>query len=144
MVNEAEFKEQTKAARRRGQERATSPTRAVAVRYNPEADRIEIELAHGGMFAVPPALIEGLEGASPEELKGVRLVGPGIGLRWDKSDVDVSVEGLLVGVFGSRPWMRELARRGGQSRSEAKARAARDNGRRGGRPRQGKRDEDAA
>ena len=41
-----------------------------------------------------------------------------------------------MGVFGTRAWMMsELARRAGQTKSKAKAAAARANGRKGGRPR---------
>ena len=65
-----------------------------------------------------------------------------MGLRWDALDVDLSVAGLASGVFGGEAWMRELemegarkmGRRGGQARGGAKARAARVNGARGGRP----------
>jgi hypothetical protein len=42
---------------------------------------------------------------------------------------------LLHGVYGGKKWMSELARRAGAATSEAKARAARINGAKGGRPR---------
>jgi hypothetical protein len=54
-------------------------------------------------------------------------------------DVDLSVPGLIAGVFGGGAWMRQLGRqmgkKGGSARTQSKARAARENGKRGGRPR---------
>jgi hypothetical protein len=46
--------------------------------------------------------------------------------------VDLSIPGLLAGLFGTKAYM---ARRAGQAKSPAKAAAARENGRKGGRPR---------
>jgi len=46
------------------------------------------------------------------------------------------VPGLLQGTFGTRRWMAgELGAAGGKARSTAKVAAARENGRKGGRPR---------
>jgi hypothetical protein len=49
--------------------------------------------------------------------------------------VDHYIPAVLGGVVGTRRWMSEIGRRGGMVRSAAKARAARMNGRKGGRPR---------
>ena len=53
--------------------------------------------------------------------------------------MDLSVPGLLAGVFGGEAWMRQMGRqmgqKGGSARTHSKARAARENGKRGGRPR---------
>jgi hypothetical protein len=46
--------------------------------------------------------------------------------------VDVSLKGLIMGALNLREWAPRIM---GQTRSEAKARAARKNGRKGGRPR---------
>jgi hypothetical protein len=58
----------------------------------------------------------------------------GASLHWAPLGVDFSLAGLLAGVLGTRAWMAELGRRGGSVRSDAKAAAARANGRKGGRP----------
>jgi len=55
-------------------------------------------------------------------------------LHWESLDADLRVPQLVSGLFGSKAWMTELGRQGGQLRSEAKARASRDNGKLGGRP----------
>jgi len=53
--------------------------------------------------------------------------------------LDLGVAPLVSGIFGTAAWMRELrremARAGGRVSTDAKARAARENGRKGGRPR---------
>ena len=75
---------------------------------------------------------QGLETASDDELEAVEILGAGYGLHWEALDVDLSVPGLMAGLFGTKAYM---ARRAGQATSAAKAAAARENGRKGGRPR---------
>lgn len=57
-----------------------------------------------------------------------------MGLHWEKLDADLSIVSLVVGIFGSHAWMREIARRGGSASTPAKVAAARANGANGGRP----------
>ena len=73
---------------------------------------------------------------SPADLAEIKVSPAGLGLHWPKLDADVYVPALLQGVFGSKRWMAaQLGATGGQARSHAKAAAARENGRKGGRPR---------
>jgi hypothetical protein len=109
--------------------------RAVSARYNQRTRRIEVELADGCLFAFPVESAEGLQGASANQLRQIEIVGDGYALRWEELDADYTIAGLLAGRLGSRAWMREHARRAGSAKSAAKARAARVNGRKGGRPR---------
>ena len=69
---------------------------------------------------------------SDADLADVELAGE-TGLHWGNLDVDFTIKGLMAGVFGTAGFM-DAARRGGQSRSAAKAAAARANGAKGGRP----------
>jgi hypothetical protein len=115
--------------------REISEPRACGARYDDDLDRIVVELTNGCQFVFPPALVQGLAGALPEALAKVEITPAGGGLHWEQLDVDLSVPNLALGVFGTRAWMRALASRGGSSRSPAKARASRANGRKGGRPR---------
>lgn len=108
--------------------------RAASARYDRETGRVEIELKDGCLFAFPVELAEGLSGAAPDQLETVEVVGGGYALHWDELDVHFTVPGLLAGRLGSGVWMREHARRAGSVTSEAKARAARRNGLKGGRP----------
>lgn len=120
------------AALRRGARARLVEPRASDARYDRSADRIIVELTNGCAFVFPPRLAEGLEGAGPAELEKVEVLGAGSGLHWEALDVDLSVPDLLAGVFGTKSY---LARKAGQTRSQAKAVAARANGARGGRPR---------
>ena len=114
---------------------APSSLRAVSAKYDGRKKMIQVELHNGASFSFPPRLAQGLEKASPSQLAQIELSPMGVGLSWPLLDVDLRVEGLLHGVFGSRAWMREHAAKAGRVRSEAKASAARANGARGGRPR---------
>jgi len=105
---------------------------AVAARYDVAADRIIIDLTNGATFAFPPQLGHNLAGAAPDDLAQIEVSGGGYGLHWPRLDVDLTVPGLLNGVFGTARWIATLA---GRSSSPAKAAAARRNGRKGGRPR---------
>ena len=95
---------------------------------------IEICFATGVELRVPAKLLQGLERASAAQLAAVEIVA-GEMLHWEALDIDHYLPMLLAGVFGSRRWMREIGKRGGAARSVAKTRAARVNGRKGGRPR---------
>jgi len=113
-----------------------SEPRAIAARYDRDTGMVELVLANGCTFAFPAAQAEGLSNAQPELLERLEIMGNGYALRWDELDADLTVPGLLAGRLGSRRWMaKELGRAGGRVTSPAKARAARENGRKGGRPR---------
>ena len=124
-------------ARKRSRIVSESEPRAVSARYNRRSRRIELELTDGCLFAFPAESAKGLEGASADLLGEVKVLGGGYALHWEKLNADFTVAGLLAGRLGSRAWMREHARRAGSATSDAKARAARANGRKGGRPRKG-------
>lgn len=126
---------QAAAAEERGAARLASEPHAVSARYDRAMGRVIIELSNGASFAFPPRLAQDLREASTDDLAEVELVGSGLALHWPRIDADLLVAELLAGIFGTRAWMSQLARRAGQSRSPAKAAAARANGAKGGRPR---------
>lgn len=110
---------------------------AVAARYDSPTECIAVELNTGVKVFFPVRLLEGLAGASPEELGDIEISPAGLGLHWPALDADLYVPGLMQGVFGTRKWMAaQLGSAGGKARTSAKATAARENGRKGGRPRQ--------
>ncbi len=119
------------AAQRGAIARANEP-RATAARFDRQLGRVVVDLTNGCTVAFPPRLAQGLESASDDELETVDILGAGYGLHWEALDVDLSIPGLLAGVFGTKTYM---ARRAGQTKSPAKAAAARANGAKGGRPR---------
>jgi len=91
-----------------------------------------VELTNGCTFMFPPRLAQGLETATAAQLAAVEILGAGYGLHWEALDVDLSIPGLLAGLFGTKAYMAQHA---GQATSPAKAAAARANGAKGGRPR---------
>jgi hypothetical protein len=133
-ATEARILEQIPDARRRARAERETKSRAVTARFDPATRRIEVGLSNGCWFGFPADLGQGLQGASDEQLAQVEVAPGGIGLHWECLDADLLVSALLHGIFGTRRWMQEVGRRGGQARSPAKIRAARENGRKGGRP----------
>lgn len=115
--------------------REPSRPRAVAAEYRKKEDTVAVKLASGVELVIPRKLLQGLEGATPDQVAQVEIWGPGSSLHWEALDVDHYVPSLIEGVFGNRRWMSGLRKRGGAVRSEAKAQPARTNSRKGGRPR---------
>ena len=120
-----------------GAKATVSEPRAASARYDAGTERIIVELTNGCQFVFPPELVQGLAGAPSGALAKVTVTPAGWGLQWEDLDVDLSVPNLALGIFGTRAWMQELGRRGGLRRSQAKARASRKNGQKGGRPAHG-------
>ena len=124
------------AARARGAALDGAEPRALSARYDPASGRIVVDLANGCELAFPARRVQGLAHAKDGDLADVEVTAAGRGLHWPTVDVDVTVPGLLAGLFGTKAWTaRELARHAGRATSTAKAEAARENGRKGGRPR---------
>jgi Protein of unknown function (DUF2442) len=123
---------QIDAAAERGRVAHSNEPRAQSARYDRQLRRVIVELTNGCSVTFPPHLVQGLESATDDQTAHIELLGTGYGLHWEALDADVSVPGLLAGLFGTRAYM---ARQGGQVTSPAKAAAARKNGARGGRPR---------
>ena len=127
------------AALERGRQADRVEPRAVSARYDAAGRRVVVELTNGCSLAFPAEVAQGLRNADPAALAQVEVVAGGRALRWDALDVDLGVTGLVQGIFGTAAWMRELrsemGRAGGRASTPAKASAARENGRKGGRPR---------
>ena len=96
--------------------------------------KITIHFNNGAIFSFLPSSVEAIANLSPEVLATVELTPSGKGLRWDEPDIDLSIQGLLWGIFGSNIWMKEIAAKGGKSTSKKKKAASRENGKKGGRP----------
>jgi hypothetical protein len=121
-------------AERRGERSLRTEPRARAARYDRRTGRVHVDLTNGCSFAFPARKAQGLERASDAELAQIEILG--LGLHWERLDVDLSVPGLLAGLFGTKAYMdRQRAARAGAATSAAKAAAARRNGAKGGRPR---------
>lgn len=122
-------------ANARGRELQGSTPRVVAARYDPDLGRVVLELSSKVEVMFAPEDAEGLEKATPAELETVEISPSGLGIHFPKLDADLYVPALLEGFLGSRAWMAaRLGEKGGRSRSVAKRRAAKKNGKLGGRP----------
>ena len=109
-----------------------SEPRATRAWYDRARGHVVVELTNGSAFSFPTGLAQGLENATPDQLADMEILGAGYGLHWEALDVDLSIPGLVSGLFGTKAHM---ARQAGKATSPAKAAAARVNGAKGGRPR---------
>ena len=60
-------------------------------------DTLHVDLSDGRTISVPLAWYPRLTYASRAEQNNWRLIGKGLGIRWEDLDEDISVEGLLIG-----------------------------------------------
>jgi hypothetical protein len=121
-------------ARRAGQRALRTEPRAASAAYDAASGEVRVRMHNGASFAVAAAALSELHGASEEDLARVEVPRSGYGLHWPTLNVDVALEGMLEVAFGGLV-RSAIARNAGASRSTAKARAARENGKKGGRPR---------
>ena len=133
-LTDAEIVAQIPAARKRETRERRQGLRAVSARYQRATRRVVLELTNGYSFAFPVTAVRALNRATPAQLAAVEIDASGGALRWNTLDVDVSVPGLLLSALGVDERLRHLASLAGRVSTDAKARAARANGRKGGRP----------
>jgi Protein of unknown function (DUF2442) len=128
------FEKEIRAAKQRGAKRLLQPL-AQAVIYDATRNRIVVTLSGDVELSFSPVHAQGLEAASPTSLKNIELTPAGTGIHFPDIDADIYLPALLEGLLGSRRWMAStMGISGGQARSQAKANAARQNGKLGGRP----------
>jgi hypothetical protein len=132
---DAALQVQINQARQAGETLQETEPRAVKAWYEITSERIFIEIQNGLVMGFPYKLLQGLELASTAQLTEVEVTPSGYGLYWKSLDVDLGVPQMVAGIFGTKSWMSELGRLGGQAKSAAKAKASKENGKRGGRPR---------
>jgi hypothetical protein len=107
-VDEAELDREHEAAKRRGEESLKTEPQARAAFYDATNERLVIELKWGPTLSIPRHLVQGLRDADPLLVAKVTLLPRGAALTWAALDVDISVEGLLKGRYGTRKWMAQL------------------------------------
>ena len=133
--SEAAILAQVPAARTREARARKQGLRATSATYDRTTRRVVLELTNGYLFAFPVAALPVLRAATTSQLATVEIDPSGSALRWDELDVDLSVPGLLFSALGVEERLRHLASLAGRVSTDAKARAARSNGLKGGRPR---------
>ena len=120
------------------QEWLHSPGATKNAQYNQQTQVLEIELNNGVMVSIPKILIKELRDKADQEIKTVTVEPLREGLDWEEMDIHICSLGLIFDVLNNEDFAKQykgyLSKIGGQSKSEAKARAARENGKKGGRP----------
>jgi hypothetical protein len=112
-----------------------SEPRAQSVAHIPDLKLLIVGLSNGRRLVLPIEDIQGLGSATHSQIQNYELLGNGTGISFPDLDVDLYVPALIEGVHGNRRWMAQLGKKGGSAKTEAKRRAAKANGARGGRPR---------
>ena len=134
-LTDEEIDVQFAAARRRGALAMKLEPHAKTASYDPDSRQIDVGLTNGASFSFPVEWIASLRTATEAQLAEVEVDPVGVGLHWESLDEDLLVIGMARMVFGPRVISRAAASLAGSVRSEAKAKAARENGKLGGRPR---------
>lgn len=123
-------------ANQRAKDLQASFPRAVSARYDRKEGRIEIHLDSNLIVSFSPRDAQGLEEATPMQLREIQISPSGFGIYFPRLDADLYLPAILQGFLGSRKWMAaRLGQSGGRSRTAAKRAASRANGKLGGRPR---------
>ena len=134
-INDAEFA----AALAAGRVEVETEIRAQAVRYVADRDSIEIVTTRHAGFLIPREWIGALQDVPIEELAKLEIWPDGSAIELEDRDIHISVDGLMTAILPAMLPTRTVAAifasRGGRATSDAKKSTARENGRRGGRPR---------
>lgn len=85
---------QIAAARTVGRQSLRAP-RAIAARYLPDCDRIQIDLASGWSAQVPRSFSARLAMAAPHDCEQIEIVDAGLGLHWPAVDEDWYVPAVI-------------------------------------------------
>jgi hypothetical protein len=132
MATMTEFREATA----RAEEMQRQYPQIVRAKYDSKLRRIILILNSNAWFSFSPDDAQGLEGATATQLKDMEISPSGFAVHFPLINAEVYLPGMLLGHFGSRKWMAQrLGAAGGSVRSKAKSKAARANGKLGGRPR---------
>ena len=128
--------EEYREATERAQQRLRDEPHVVKAHYDAKLGRVILFLSNHAWFAFRPEDAQGLEGATPAQLKKIEITPSKFGIDFTALDAQFDITALMQGHFGSRKWMAaRLGAAGGASRSKAKVAAAKVNGKLGGRPR---------
>ncbi len=95
-----------------GQRLSETEPHAKSARFDRKSGRLILELTNECTFAVPARFLQGLENATPSQIEAFEISGNGYGLHWHELDADLSVGGLLAGIFGTKAHMARLTEQG--------------------------------
>lgn len=70
--------------------------------------RMKFDLSNGVTLIVPADSIQGLQKASDSDLTDIELWDEGLMIYWKQLDVAFQTSSLLLGIFGTKQWMKRL------------------------------------
>jgi len=126
-ISDKEFERQLREARKK----TVSEPEAIAVQY--KNGRVFVELASGWNFNFNPRDFEEFASATETDLETIGLWGR-YTLACPNLDVHIGIGAIILKLIGEKFLASELSRRRGQTKSERKQNASRENGKLGGRP----------
>lgn len=127
----AAFHEASEARRARAQ---GPKTRSLKVRNGQLILTLHGGAIEGTTLTVPITAIKRIAGMSEEDVRNVKFLNGGLVLWWPATNVDIFTDTLIEIATGIRSARAHMAQ-AGSARTPAKAAAARENGKKGGRPR---------
>jgi hypothetical protein len=80
--------------------------------------RMKFDLSNGVTLIVPADSVQGLREAADADLTDIELWDEGLMIYWKRLDVAFQTSSLLLGVFGTKRWMRAI--QNGAEKSELK------------------------
>jgi hypothetical protein len=104
--------EELAAAEDRGQAWLKTATRAEKATYDHGTGMLRIKLITGVLHEIPVSLIQVLCQAAPEDLADIEICGLGLNLHWPRLDADLYVPSTIMGIYGSRAWMKGIREQG--------------------------------
>ncbi len=123
-IDEEEFERQSAAATERGKKWLAETPKAINAKYDRKTKRLVLDLENGATLIVPTENVQGLRGATDEELAEVELLLENTTLHWEKLDADFYVSSFMRGVFGTPKWMAELNSRANKTAKKPQREAA--------------------
>ena len=104
IINDAEIQ----AAKLAGQKSLNKEHRAISVAYDSNNRKLHIVSTLDAELILSVDKLQGLVGASDDDLSEIELSPFGTNLHWPKLDADFGVHNLFCGVYGSKAWMQKL------------------------------------
>lgn len=104
IVNNADIQ----AAKAAGQDSLDTKHRAIRAIYEGNTRKLHIISTLDAELILSVDKLQGLAGASDDDLSEIELSPFGTNLHWPRLDEDFGVHNLFCGVYGSKIWMHNL------------------------------------